>query len=479
MKQRFSYLALVALTFTLGSCHQQDELPVTPPDRIERPARISAPFIGQVYTEVQADQSNDALQNSYFLELKDDGTVDYKRYRGDNPNYPEVITGKYTYDPETKKITFSELKSSVTGDKTPEDLYLEDAIYNEVSDMITFRNGKDETDIYFYVVNLKNSVPTEFVGKPYVGRVASQDGKQAVYAITFYPNKSLYGSQTKDGVEQVLSGSYDYDRLSGTFSFANLILGGQSTTAEALGFDKNSSYNATSSVLQLGGQTFIRASQAVTAPFVGRAYAVSYESEDQTIVYRREITFAFDGTFSGINFQNGGETGRFVGTYTYDAKTGALTFANLKAGDSDTTADALYLNQNPRYDSQGFFVLGGSNYLLSSQVPVTQPSNPPAFYNKVYSATWTNNGKTYKESFQLMASGVAHYRLTEDGQVTYGFNGRYTYNATTHAIVFSALLDMDYKIVTDTQIAEYNANAQYLPGQNQFYFLNGYYDAEN
>ena len=78
-----------------------------------------------------------------------------------------------------------------------------------------------------------------------------------------------------------------------------------------------------------------------------------------------------------------------------------------------------------------------------------------------------------------MAHGSAHYRYYVDGKLIYGFNGRYTYDRSTYSITFSDLLDLDYKIIADKDVANYNSNAQYVPSSNALYLQNGYYYLEN
>lgn len=478
MKQQLTSLALAVLTLTLGACHTKDELPQPEQPKVEHPTRISAPFIGQQYTYVFAE-SDGSIQYSNFLELKDDGTIDYKRVADDRPDSPEIITGKYTYDPETKKIVFSDLHSSMTGAKTPRDLYFGSVSYDEHEDGIVLRNPDDESELFAVFYNLSNTYPTPFIGKTYVATV-NKNGVHSSYELTFYPNKKIWGYKTTNGDRQLYSGDYTYDLKSGKLSFSNLYLAGQPATAAELSLDQDPTFNSSANTFTLGGKTFILSGHAINAPFVGKTYAFTYETEDQTTVYRREITLANDGSLSGVNYQNGGEVKRYTGNYTYDATTGAITFSNLRAGDQELTADKLFIGSTPHYDTQAdHLVLGGSNFRIASQVPTIQPSNPPAFYGKIYVSSWEVDGKTYKETYQLMAHGSAHYRYYIDGKLAYGFNGRYTYNGSTYAITFSDLLDLDYKIIADKDVANYNNNAQYVPSSNELYLQNGYYSLEN
>lgn len=466
MKQRITYAAFALLGLTLTACHTKDELPQVD-TRIERPARISAPFIGQIYYEALGDAATGTNQFSYFIELKDDGTVEYKRYRSSS-EAPEVITGKYTYDPETQKITFSDLVSSSTGPQTPQYFYFEDAIYDESGDRIVFRNGADHSDIYFTAGNLSKSVPASFVGLPYAGYITDQAGARTYYRLTFYKDKTIYGTQIKDGVEKILTGKYDFTRSSGAITFSELVLAGQATTSEALGLNANSSYHYTSG-LQLGGHRFVYQNGAVLAPFTDTAYAISYKSDDQSIVYRRELTLRTDGTCEGVYLQNGEATGRFSGRYTYSAQTGALTFSSLKRDTVEVTAADLYLDNNPRYDAaDNELILSGAYYRPASQVPVEQPA-PAAFLDKIYSSSFTApDGKVYKDSYEFKADGQVHYRTYTDGQLTWGFNGWYTYNASTGVIVFSKLLDLQTLAIIQSVIDRYNNGAIYSRSANQF-----------
>ena len=78
-----------------------------------------------------------------------------------------------------------------------------------------------------------------------------------------------------------------------------------------------------------------------------------------------------------------------------------------------------------------------------------------------------------------MAHGSAHYRYYIDGKLAYGFNGRYTYNGSTYAITFSDLLDLEYKIIADKDVADYNNKARYIPSSNELYITNSLYSLEN
>lgn len=478
MKQPFTYLALAVLGLTLTACHTKDELPQTEEKRIERPDRISAPFIGQVYTDIQSE-NNGAAQLNYFLELKDDGTIDYKRVRDTEANTPERITGKYTYDPATKKVTFSELSSSFSGAKEPKDLFLENVVYDETRDAFVGRNGADDSDVYFIFYNLSATIPAPFVGRTYVVITADQDGVQTRQEVDFYTNKRVYGRIIRQGKTQNFSGDYDYNFSASTFTFSGLLLDGVATTAEAVGLDQNPRYVFNENSLHLGGKSYLVSGRVEETPMTAKTYAVTYEKEDQTAVYRREVSFHQDGTISGRLLQNGVQTDTFTGVYSYNKDTHAVTFSNLLFRGASVTPEALYLAPATYDTAADYLTMLGSYYQLSNKVAEIKPSNPPAFYDKVYVVSWVAEGKTYKETFQLMANGVVLFNSFVDDVKNFSFRGRYTYDGTTHALSFSDLLDTTQDEYKNLSADSYNAgDPQYVPANNTFYITQTTYSLQ-
>lgn len=252
--------------------------------------------------------------------------------------------------------------------------------------------------------------------------------------------------------------------------------------------------------------------KGIDAPFVDKTYAITYLSEDKTIVYRTELTLRADSTLSGTNTAND-EVEQFSGKYTYDATTGKLSFSDLKIGETPSTAEELYLDQDPSYDAKTDQLhLGGAYYRLASLVeklqpqtpapqpveptqptqptqpeqPVTPPAGAPAFVGKVYAHVEEEKDESgaitasSRETLLLKADGSFEHRILLNGELLFADNGRYSYDPTTHALVFSDLTNLEGKPIQDGTLESYNEDApHYAPDQNAIYFRQTYFKLSN
>lgn len=357
-------------------------------------------------------------------------------------------------------------------------------------------------------IEIPKTITAPFVGQQYIGVVVDGDD-QYRYLLTLKADGTIDYQRMSDAVTEKITGKYTYDEKSGTLTFSDVSSSsGKKITPADLYFD-HVRYDAQQDVIELtGNATYLNVKKAIVAPFSEKTYAITYLSDDKTTVYRKEITLHFDGTLTGVDYA-GEEAEHFSGKYTYDEKTGALTFSELKLGDVATTAEELYLDRDPKYlPNADELHLGGANYQLASKVAKLQPETPaqpsqpetpspanppasekpsqpttppssdaPAFYGKTYGLGWVDQqfSVPYKETYVFNADGTFVYQLFQEGNPIDGASGKYTYDKTTHQIVFSDVMQLLGTKLTGNDLKELNENAQYVPDKEQFYIKKAYY----
>lgn len=358
-------------------------------------------------------------------------------------------------------------------------------------------------------------ISAPFIGQRYIS-VAVDGDEQYRYLLELKEDGTIDYQRMSDAVTEKITGKYTYDEKTGRLAFSEVASSsGKVITPKDLYFD-NVRYDSGRDIVELvGNATYLNTTKAIVAPFSEKTYAVTYLSEDKATVYRKEITLHFDGTLTGIDYA-GDEAEHFTGKYTYDEKTHALTFSELKLGDAATTAEELYLDQGPKYlPNADELFLGGSNYQLSSHVaklqpeapahpsqpetpsPVTPPAQPapeqpsqpttppasgaPAFIGKVYGLGWvdTQFNVPYRETYVFKADGTFLRELFQEGNKIDGAEGKYTYDKETHKIVFSDVIVLLGTKLVDDDLKALNENAQYVVDKDQFYIEKSYYTLAN